>query len=93
MLAGWNVRGMRPASDKVTRAGPVAAQALAGNVKLLRGEWNGHFLSELHGFPDLPHDDQVDALSGAFQLARDLGEGLAAPAQVVSRQKITELLG
>ncbi len=93
MLAGWNVRGVRPASDKVTRAGPVAAQALAGNVKLLRGEWNGAFLSELHGFPDLPHDDQVDALSGAFQLALDLGEGLAAPAQVVSRERIAEMLG
>lgn len=32
MLAGRNVRGMRPAADKVTRAGPVAALALAGGL-------------------------------------------------------------
>lgn len=93
LLAGWNVRGMRPATDKVTRAGPAAAQALAGNIKLVRGEWNDPLLGELHGFPDLPHDDQVDGLSGAVALALDLGVGEAAQAQVVSRQQIAELLG
>lgn len=93
MLAGWVVRGVRPVGDKVTRAGPAAAQALAGNVKLVRGEWNDAFLRELHGFPDLPHDDQVDALSGAFALAVTMGEGMGTPAQVVSREKITQILG
>lgn len=93
LLAGWTVRGVRPVADKVTRAGPVAAQALAGNVKLVRGDWNDAFLRELHGFPDLPHDDQVDALSGAFALAVTMGEGMGTPAQVVSREKITQILG
>lgn len=93
MLAGWNVRGVRPVGDKVTRAGPAAAQALAGNIKLVRGEWNDDFLRELHGFPDLPHDDQADALSGAFSLSMMLGMGAAAQAQVVSRAQIAEMLG
>lgn len=66
MLVGYQARGDKPTGDKVQRAGPAAAQSLAGNILLVRGAWNGDLLSELHGFPDLSHDDQVDALSGAF---------------------------
>lgn len=66
MLVGYNCQGIRPDGDKVQRAKPAAAQALAGNIKLVRGAWNTVFLNELHGFPDLPHDDIVDGLSGAI---------------------------
>ena len=38
----------------------------AGNVKLLRGQWNEAYLSELENFPVGGHDDQVDASSDAF---------------------------
>lgn len=93
LLAGWNVRGVRPVTDKVTRAGAAAAQALAGNLKLVRGQWNSDLLTELHGFPDLPHDDQVDALSGALNLLVELGDGVGAEAQTVSREEIADLLG
>lgn len=65
-LAGWSVRAERVTGDKVTRAQPFAAQAEAGNVDLLRGEWNAAFLDELTMFPNGRHDDQVDASSGAF---------------------------
>lgn len=68
MLVGYNCLAVRPDGDKLQRAKPVAAQALAGNVKLVRGSWMSDLLSELHGFPDLPHDDQVDGLSGAFNV-------------------------
>ena len=66
MLIGYDVRGVPPESDKITRAKPFAAQALAGNVKLLRAPWNDMFLNHLHGQPDLPHDDMMDAASGMF---------------------------
>lgn len=66
LLAGYNVRTKVETGDKVTRAGPVSAQAEAGNVKVLRGAWNDDFLTELENFPE-GHDDQVDALSGAFR--------------------------
>lgn len=66
MLRGFIARGQYPVGDKVQRAKPAAAQAEAGNIHLVRGAWNSAFLAELHGFPDLPHDDQVDGLSGAF---------------------------
>lgn len=66
VLAGWNFSGDRVTGDKATRAAPLSSQAQAGNVKLLRGEWNRAFLEELGIFPHGQHDDQVDAASGSF---------------------------
>lgn len=67
LLAGYNIRVRKPTTDKITRALPVSAQAERGNIKLLRGAWNEAFLQEVENFEeDCPHDDQVDALSGAF---------------------------
>lgn len=92
LLDGWGCRGVHPTGDKLQRAKPAAAQALAGNIKVVRGGWNGDFLSELHGFPDLPHDDQVDGLSGAHNLLQEL-KPAAGQAQTVSRRRVQELLG
>lgn len=66
MLAGYDVRAVAPQGDKVMRAKGLAAQAEAGNVKLVRGAWNDRFLRTLHAFPDGAHDDEVDGASGAF---------------------------
>lgn len=65
-LAGHNAAGVRVTGDKITRADPVAAQAGIGRLKLVRGDWNGDFLSELETFPSGQYVDQVDALSIAF---------------------------
>lgn len=65
-MAGYSVQGQPSSGDKTLRARPVSAQWLAGNVKLVRGHWNGRFVDELRGFPKGAHDDQADALSGAF---------------------------
>jgi predicted phage terminase large subunit-like protein len=73
MLAGYDVRPVPPLGDKVTRAKGLAAQAEAGNIKILRGPWNDRFLRTLHSFPDGAHDDEVDAASGAFnELVREV---------------------
>jgi predicted phage terminase large subunit-like protein len=66
MLSGYEVRTEVMPKDKVTRAKPVSSQAEQGNIKVLRAPWNRDFFSELENFPDGPHDDQVDVLSGAF---------------------------
>jgi predicted phage terminase large subunit-like protein len=66
MLAGYRVQARPETGDKLTRAEPVAAQAEAGNLKLLRGAWNEDFLEEASVFPNASHKDQIDALSGAF---------------------------
>jgi predicted phage terminase large subunit-like protein len=64
-LAGYATEVLTPSADKVSRARPVASQAKAGNIKIVRGKWNADFLNELENFPIGAHDDQVDALSGA----------------------------
>lgn len=65
-LVGWTVHGRVKRANKLVAAGPVSAQCSAGNMKLVRGTWNGPFLDCLEAFPDGDHDDDVDALSGAF---------------------------
>lgn len=66
MLAGYDAMGKRPQGDKLVRAKPFAAQAYAGNVKLLRAPWNEMLLQHLHAQPDAAHDDGMDAGSVAF---------------------------
>jgi len=67
VLSGWAFRGERSTGSKLSRANPVSSQAEAGNIKLLRGAWIGEFLDEVEAFPNGSHDDQVDAMSGAFE--------------------------
>lgn len=65
-LAGIDFKGVRPRGSKEDRARPLSAVAEAGELLLRRAPWNGAFLDELCAFPLARHDDQVDALSGAF---------------------------
>lgn len=66
LLAGFDVRVRKMTKDKETRARAVSAQSEAGNIKVMRGEWNEAFFNELENFPEGAHDDQLDTLSGAF---------------------------
>lgn len=65
-LAGFDYRASPETGDKVTRAEPLSAQAEAGNVDLIEGDWNAAFLDELCNFPFGRFMDQVDAASRAF---------------------------
>lgn len=65
-LAGYKFRSTPESGDKATRAEPLAAQAEAGNVDVLRGDWNAVFLDEICAFPFGKFMDQVDAASRAF---------------------------
>jgi predicted phage terminase large subunit-like protein len=64
-LAGYTVTSSTESGDKVTRAGPLAAQAEAGNVDILEGDWNDAFFDEITIFPN-GTKDQTDAASRAF---------------------------
>ena len=66
LLSGYSVIAERVTGDKETRAGSIAAQVNIGNVFMLRGAWNRAFIEELRLFPNGINDDQVDALSDAF---------------------------
>lgn len=65
-LAGYPIHSERVTGSKEVRAEPFAAQAEAGNVKLVRGVWNGAYLDEVSAFPQGRYKDQVDASSGAL---------------------------
>ena len=67
VLVGFDFRGDRKTGDKIEMARPVSAAAEQGNVRLVRGPWCNAFLDEAEAFPQGPHDDQVDAVSGAMR--------------------------
>ena len=67
-LSGFTVRPATESGDKLTRFGPFSSQCRAGNVKFRRGSWNEELFRILEGFPDLAHDDEVDACSGALEM-------------------------
>ena len=64
MLAGIAFRGVTPTQDKITRAQPLLARAEQGKLFLKRAEWNAALIDEFCAFPEVEHDDQVDAVSG-----------------------------
>ncbi len=65
-LAGWKARAVRPDGSKEERAEPWASQIEAGNVCMVKAEWNGALLAEHQAFPNGDHDDIVDGCSGAI---------------------------
>lgn len=67
-LAGYNVIAERASGDKENRAFPCAAQANIGRIGMLRGPWNAELLDEMASFPLGVYDDQIDALSYAFNM-------------------------
>jgi len=67
VLVGFAFRGEKSTGPKEVRANPVSSAAEAGNLKLVNGTWINGFLDEAEAFPMAEHDDQVDAVSGAFK--------------------------
>jgi predicted phage terminase large subunit-like protein len=65
-LAGYIAHFSPETGSKELRAEPFAAQAQAGNVALVRGNWNDALLDELEAFPVGRLKDRVDACSRAF---------------------------
>jgi predicted phage terminase large subunit-like protein len=76
VLRGFACYGLavRSIGDKLERAKPVSSAAEKQHVRIVEGPWNRAFLNELEAFPDARvHDDQVDALSGAFHALQASG--------------------
>lgn len=77
MLSGYKVECTTESGEKLTRAEPLAAQVQAGNVYMLRADWNTALVNEMKGFPAGKFKDQVDALSRAFGKLVELPNGAA----------------
>ena len=67
-LPGFPVKGDRPTGPKAERWRPLLIAAEAGNVRFLRGPWNGPALDVLQAIPKGAHDDDADALAGLFNM-------------------------
>lgn len=84
LLEGFTARADRPSGDKDTRLEPFAAQAEAGNVKLLEGAWNQIYIDEMTTVPGGAYRDQADATAGAFNklvtLSAGTGRSVVIPA-------------
>lgn len=76
ILTGYDFRPERVTGDKATRANGLAAALENGNLTMVRAEWNRALIDEMMEFPLGAHDDQVDAMSGAF---RELSAGTGNP--------------
>jgi predicted phage terminase large subunit-like protein len=79
VLLEFDFRTERTTGNKELRANPVSSAAEQGRINLVRGAWINDFFDEAEGFPLGAHDDQVDALSGAFATVQN-----AAPIQAFS---------
>jgi predicted phage terminase large subunit-like protein len=66
MLSGFIVNSPTVTGNKETRAEPIAIQVNAGNVSMIKADWNRDLIKELEVFPYGKNDDQVDALADAF---------------------------
>ncbi|MFA7018524.1 MAG: phage terminase large subunit [Sphaerochaetaceae bacterium] len=71
ILWGYAFNGNRETGSKVLRANPASSAAERGNMFLVQAPWNSAFLDEAEVFPTKGmHDDQIDALSGAFRMLK-----------------------
>ncbi len=68
MLQGFRVYPVRATGSKSDRAEPLAVQVDGENVSIQRAGWNRELLDEMKYFPNSRHDDQVDAIAGAYNL-------------------------
>lgn len=79
-LAGFSCYSERPVGDKVVRINPFSVQVEAGNVRMLKADWNKEYLAEAQVFPLGKFKDQMDGTSGAFsKLTRPTGVGILLP--------------
>lgn len=84
VLKGFRVRSSPESGSKETRAGPLSSQSEAGNVYLLRGDWNDPFIDEMCTFPNGAYTDQADGASRAYaRLLGRRGQSIGAAPEVI----------
>lgn len=64
-LAGYMVETVLP-KNKIQQAIPFSAQLQHGNIGLIDGVWNVAYVKQFSEFPEVAHDDMVDATCYGF---------------------------
>jgi predicted phage terminase large subunit-like protein len=67
-LTGYVFHSPKASKSKLTFAKPWASLAQQKRVYVMRRPWTSELVDELVKFPNGKHDDQIDAISGAFEL-------------------------
>lgn len=65
-----------PRESKETRLNAVSPFVESGRVYLVSGNWNEEFVTEVCGFPSMPHDEYVDLLGYAINYCHDNAEDM-----------------
>ena len=78
LLAGYPCYADKVTGAKEIRAHPLASYSEAGNVKLLKADWNKGYLDRMCFFPMGTYKDETDATSGAFNHLLHLGAPVLA---------------
>jgi predicted phage terminase large subunit-like protein len=73
-LEGFNADGVLARGNKYVHWKPFATIAQSGHVYVLVRPWTENFLSQMHGIPDLAHDDVADGASKCYEQLEDLPE-------------------
>lgn len=81
---GLNADGVSSMGDKIAKSRSFAVAAENGLVKVVAASWTDEYLNQLHGFPDKPHDDDIDASGVAFRGLEDTPETNSTTRRTVS---------
>ena len=76
LLQGFSVKPDKVTGSKDVRLEPFAAQAEAGNVALVRGDWNGPYIEEMCAIPNGRYRDMGDGTAGAYNDLTRAGGGV-----------------
>lgn len=91
VLKGFTFRGRPATKEKTVVWSPLASQAEAGNVFLVKGYWNEDFLDELILLPDGQFNDQADAAGGAYEVLAGINVGVTPRVSIVSEGRGREV--
>lgn len=79
LLSGFSLNIERESGSKETRAEPLSAQWINGNVEVLNAHWTSAYLAQMDGFPDRKFKDMADASSTGFLELEKSNVGSAPP--------------
>ena len=79
MLSGFSINAERETGSKETRAEPLSAQWIAGNVDVLVADWTDSYIKQMDAFPQGKFKDMADASNTGFMELEKMNTHSAPP--------------